>query len=83
MEAGADSGTETGVGGACGVCGVRGACGVCARGGSRARGRYTACGGSATPASSWLGRLASGAYLEDPTYLHTVGGLNTYDQSCD
>lgn len=45
------------------------------------RGRYTACAGSDTAGSSWLGSVVSGAYFDEPTYLYTVGGLNTNDQS--
>lgn len=57
-----------------------------AGGGSRSlrcqRGRYTACDGSVTAPAHCDGSDVSGAYLDEPTYLHTVGGLNTYDQSC-
>lgn len=29
----------------------------------------------------WLGKFVRGAYFDDPTNFHVVGGRNTYDQS--
>lgn len=44
-------------------------------------GLYTQCDGSVMDGRDWLGRFVRGAYLEEPTILQIVAGLNTYDQS--